>query len=140
MSICLSCRHIETAHRHSQKQVTERPTGVPVERFTDIAHNILMSKYKERDKFANATHGNIKVYIHIFIYFRYIKQRGGNSHNEKHLTVKMDNLTALSKLTMYSAGNSLSESTWNFILTLLKPPTVFHAKLAQVSSTTLKSA
>lgn len=32
----------------------------------------------------------------------------------------MDDLTALSKLTMYNDGNSLSESAWNFILTLLK--------------------
>lgn len=77
VSICLSCRHIETAHRHSQKQVTERPTGIPVERFTDIAHNILMSKYKERDKFANATHGNIKsIYTHIHLFSLHKTEEG----------------------------------------------------------------
>lgn len=48
------------------------------------------------------------------------KQGGKNSHKGKYLILTMDNLTVLSKLMMYNAGNSLSESTWNFILTLLK--------------------
>ena len=97
-------------------KVTERPTGIPFVCSTDFAHNILMPKYREHDKF-----GNIKAYIHIYICFYYIKQnRGKNSHNGKCLILTMDDLTVLSKLTMYNAGNSLSESTWNFILTLLK--------------------
>lgn len=81
-----------------------------------------MPKYREREKFGNAMHSNIKAYKHIYICFCYIKQNGGgeNSHKGKYLILTMDDLTVLSKLMMYNAGNSLSESTWNFILTLLK--------------------
>lgn len=52
-----------------RNKATERPTGIPFAYSTDFAYNILMTKYREHDKFGNATHGNIKAYIYTCTWF-----------------------------------------------------------------------
>lgn len=68
-----------------RNKATERPTGIPFVYSTDFAHNILMPKYREHDKFGNATHGNLKTYIYMYMFFCYIKTEKKNSHNGKYL-------------------------------------------------------
>jgi len=78
--LSFGCRHIETVHRNRNK-VPERPTGIPSVYSTAFAHNILMPKYSKHDQSGNATHSNIKAYIHIYVCFLYIKQnRGRKTH------------------------------------------------------------
>lgn len=59
---------------------------------------------KSRQKGDSVSHLAVDAHIHVYVCFGYIKQKEENSHNGKCLTLTMDDLTALSKLTMYNAG------------------------------------